>query len=58
MPAWNGKTWAGDPAEDAIVRTQDHLEIKCADPAFQDYVCTSYEDLQKLYQIMLSCKKW
>lgn len=59
MPHWEAQFWAGDPNTGSIRRNQANEFIQCTDPKMADYVCLSYQDLQKLYDEVLSkCEKW
>lgn len=58
IPKWDGKLYAGDSQRAGISREQDHEFIAAADPAFDEFVAMSYEDLKKFYLIFQSCKQW
>lgn len=59
MPRWDGKWWAADSANGAIVRAQEGRQIRCTDPEFQDYACLTYHDLGCLgQQLIYNCEKW
>ena len=58
-PDWEAKFWSGDSKTASILRAQNDGVIACSAPAFDNYVCISYEDLQKLESDVLSkCEKW
>lgn len=59
IPKWDGDIYAGKSKQDAIVRAQANEVIKCADPAFDAYLCMSYADFQSFYATyVLGCEKW
>jgi len=58
-PDWNAKFWAGDSARSSIIREQDEDEIMCSAPAFENFVCLTYEDLELLeIEVLSKCEKW
>ncbi len=58
-PEWTAKFWAGDFIEEGITRSQNNQTIQCRDPMFDDYVCMSYEDLNKLeLEVLSRCTGW
>ena len=61
-PEWNGKLYSGDSEFSRIYRENDNgnggVSIYADSPEFDNYVCTSYEDLDKLIKIIHACKKW
>lgn len=58
MPDWDGKVYQGSSVVEGIVRSQENETIYCNEPKFDEFVCVSLEDLQKLYANILKCKKW
>lgn len=58
MPPVDVSFWAGDSAKEGITRSQESKTIACSDPAMDDYVCLSYEDVKKLFSILLQCQQW
>lgn len=48
--------WAGDSKSDAIVRSQENKKMQCSDASFDNMTCVSYEDVKKLYKVLLECK--
>lgn len=58
-PVWEAEFWAGDSANVGITRKQENRTIPADSPEFNDYVCTKWENLQKLEDDVLSkCEKW
>lgn len=58
-PSWTAKFWAGDSASSSIVRGQDSLAIHASDPLFDNFVCMTYEDIEKLeIEVLSKCEKW
>lgn len=58
VPSVDIQLWAGNPLRASIQRAQTGQELACFDPSFNNYVCLSYEDLQKIYATFLRCKDW
>jgi hypothetical protein len=58
IPKIDAEFWAGDSKSKGISRKQEGQTIPCDDPVIDDYVCLSYEDLQKIYHTLLQCKQW
>lgn len=58
IPPIDVSFWSGDSAKDGISRSQENKTLQCNDPAFDQYVCLTYTDLQKIFSTMLECKKW
>lgn len=58
IPPMNVKFWAGDSMNGGITRSQDKKTIECKDPAFDEYIALSYDDLKLIYNTMLQCKSW
>lgn len=69
LPVWNGEFFAGDASTAEIRRTQgvgpsptpspSGQVISAFDPAFNNYVCLSYQDLSCLYfSFVDNCKDW
>ncbi len=58
IPKINTFLWAGDSDREGITRAQDHLTISCGEPAFNDYVCLTYNDLTQIYRTFFKCKDW
>src|SRR3954467_13606409 len=58
IPKIDVQTWAGDSANSGISRSQDNKTIRCDEPAMDNYVCMSYEDLKEIVKTMLQCKQW
>lgn len=58
-PTWNGKLYAGDSLQGAIVRAQSNETIYCDTPLFDDYVCLSYSDYKDFIRIYVDgCAMW
>jgi hypothetical protein len=58
-PAWEGKLYAGDSVEAAIVRAQSNERISCSDPQFDDYVCMSYSHYKSFIKTFVDgCVAW
>lgn len=58
MPAVDVTIWAGDSAKSGITRAQENRTLACAEPDFDEYACLTYQDIKKLYAMMLQCKEW
>lgn len=43
------KAFAGDSASHGITRAQSKTTIKCDSAEIDDYICLSYEDLEKIF---------
>jgi len=57
-PSIDVSTWAGDSKNEGVSRAQDKKTVMCSDPAFDQMVCMSYEDLTKLYLVFSQCGSW
>ena len=57
-PEWHGKLYHANAERVGIERTQDGEFIPASDERFNDYFCTSSQDLAELIKIVQSCKKW
>lgn len=58
-PRWKAQFWAGFSEHEKIFRAQGDEEVECKDKRFDDFVCVTYDDLEKLEAEVLSrCKKW
>ena len=59
IPKIDLKLYQGMPDKQGIVREQSAELLKCAEPKFQDFVCLSHEDFQKVIDAyILGCKEW
>lgn len=58
IPAIDIKIWSGDADKGSIRRAQVGDEILATDPRFNQYSCMTYDDLKKIYDTLLQCKKW
>jgi hypothetical protein len=58
IPAIDVTLWAGNSTQESISRSQSNQNLLCKDPDFDNYVCMTYSDLQKVYETMLKCKQW
>lgn len=58
IPVIDVSFWAGDSAKDGVSRAQEGKTLACKDPQFDQFVCLTYEDLQKIYDTLLECKDW
>lgn len=52
IPKWKGKIWAGSSGVSGIERRQEKELIHCLDPAFDRYLCISYEDFLNNYRCL------
>lgn len=57
-PSLDIKLWAGDSEHQSIRRAQENQEIFASSPEFDEYVCTTYTDLKRVYQLLSQCKRW
>lgn len=58
-PRWRAQFYAGFAERSSIFRAQDNSEIECRDKKFDDFVCVTYGDLEKLEEEVLSkCERW
>ena len=58
-PQWTAKFYAADHEFRAIRREQNGDVILCREPEFDDFVCMTYEDLEKVEtEIIQRCKEW
>lgn len=53
---WNGKVYASDHAQAAIVRKQASEVIACTDEAFDGFICMSNVDFLALFIAMKECR--
>lgn len=58
MPPIDVSFWAGDSAKDGVTRTQENKTIECKDPEFDELVCLTYEDVKKIFAVLLQCEQW
>lgn len=58
IPSIDVKIWSGDAERESIRRAQVGEEILASDPRFNNYSCMTYEDLKKVYDTLLQCKRW
>lgn len=58
IPAIDIKIWSGDAEHGSIRRAQIGEELLATDPRFNQYSCMTYDDLKKIYDTLLQCKKW
>lgn len=65
-PEWHGKIYAGYSEIVGVRRCTEKCDtdfpvyeiISASDEKFNDYFCTSSQDLAELIKIVQSCKKW
>ena len=50
--------WAADSATQSIRRVQAGQAIGCGEIQFDEYVCMTYRDFQKLYDVLNDCRDW
>ena len=58
IPKINVSLWAGDSERQGITRAQEKKTMACSDPQMDEFVCLTYEDLRRIYGLVLSCQKW
>lgn len=58
MPAIDVEFWAGDASQAGVTRRQEDHTLACADPEFDQYVCLTYKDIQKIFDTLLQCEEW
>lgn len=58
MPPIDVTFWSGDSSQSGITRSQENVTIQCNNPKFDEYVCLTYSDIQRIYDTMLECKQW
>lgn len=58
MPKIDVSFWAGDSANEGIARSQENRTMACSSSDFDDMVCLSYEDVRKIYDLLLQCERW
>lgn len=56
------RAFAGDSAKLGITRAQEKKTISCKDTEIDDYICLSYEDLEKIFnqlkRLQQKCRAW
>ena len=50
--------WAARHESESIVRSQAGQEVKCTDPKFNGFVCTEYDKLKRVLDLLWSCERW
>jgi hypothetical protein len=58
IPKIDIKIWSGDSETGSIRRSQEGEMILAMDGRFNNYACMTYDDLKKVYETLLQCKKW
>jgi hypothetical protein len=48
--------WAGDSKSIAISRSQFNLLLYCTDPEFDNYVCMTYDELERFFNRLQECR--
>lgn len=55
---WAPRMYVGMPDKEGIGRDNGNEVVKCSQPDFNDYICMSEEDVEKLFNECLEKKKW